>query len=118
VLADLQRYVPQQDPRQTLLGDPTWILRLERRALGMHGAWAHGTSLPKFGGWRPANEIHAIAGLLQCLRLIFTCLKHFGSALGLALCTHASVTRRQSLFTNSEGCKLRQILTQLQGIRC
>jgi hypothetical protein len=41
VLAELQLYVPQQDPRQTLLGDPTWMLRLERRALCVHGAWAH-----------------------------------------------------------------------------
>lgn len=32
VLEELQRYVPSQDPRQTLLRDPTWLLRLERSA--------------------------------------------------------------------------------------
>ena len=93
VLADLQRYVPQQDPRQTLMGDPTWILRLERRALCMHGAWAHGASFQLLRTRRTATMIRGSAGLLQWLRRTFMYLS--SSSLGLALAL-ASVTQHQS----------------------
>ncbi|KAK9837304.1 hypothetical protein WJX81_005157 [Elliptochloris bilobata] len=38
VLTEMRRYVPSKDPRQALLDDPTWLLRLERgpRRLGPH----------------------------------------------------------------------------------
>jgi hypothetical protein len=38
VLAELQRLMPQHDPRQVLLADPTWLLRVERgqKRLGSH----------------------------------------------------------------------------------
>lgn len=36
VLAELRRYVPQQDPRHTLLADLSWLLRLERRVRSVY----------------------------------------------------------------------------------
>lgn len=38
VLEELQRLMPGRDPKQTLLSEPTWLLRVERgpKRLGPH----------------------------------------------------------------------------------